>query len=145
VDFPIAIACCLPGHSANILFDGVLGKTVDFEALVDGNVVKTKEEAEEKLKMFFRFLSLEALQKPTAPFSLVMVAAQNDYFIPKYSSQIVLEHFRSSKLGICSKLILGGGHISSMMFRSSTFVESIITSFVMLQQLVGGTAQQSKL
>ena len=101
------VVAFLPPHSGvAVLLDGLLGQLCDWDAMqrTSGSVTPVRRQVAD----VFDVTSLERLPAPSQP--CILVGAEQDRYVPRYSYEIVQRHWR----GCAQMRWLPGGHVSSI-------------------------------
>lgn len=84
----------ISGHTPAIPFTkGIISKVVAWDALVDNKHASNTEEAKKKLFDFLDVMNVQRTSFPKNPFSLVVVGAKSDFYMPYETTKAVSEHF----------------------------------------------------
>jgi hypothetical protein len=127
----LAVAACIPSHSGSpVYIDGVLSRACDWVSLQ-----KELEQSGKDAKTFMRNIldcsDIRTFPKPNRPDAVVIVGAKNDAYIPRYSTEIIKEHWSEANLRWVSQ-----GHVGSFLFCAKDFRQAVEDSFNLLTQKI---------
>lgn len=132
VDFPLAVAACIPCHSAAPVWTtGVLGDSVDWSTLAAGLNGRGKDPREH----LFDLLDLSDLchlPVPPAADRAILIGATDDEYIPPASVRAAHEHWTGSELRW-----IKGDHVGSFLFHLKDFRLATAESLERVRDLPG--------
>jgi hypothetical protein len=123
---PVAIVPCIAPHSPSAVFtEGTLRHYCAWDVLKHGQ--NGQGQAREFMKGLLDIMDIRNFPEPSAPAAAVMIAAENDAYIPQDSTLKMHHHWPGSSL-----TWLGGGHVGAFLFHRRAFVSAIVHAFANL-------------
>lgn len=124
--FDIAIVPCVAPHSGVPVFtEGLLSKECDWEtlSLEHGSLVHARQ----RLRQLLDFTSVELFPPARNNNAVISVAATDDRYVPRHSTQALHTHWSGAELRW-----LRGGHISSIVSQKDAFRNAIADAMARL-------------
>lgn len=122
LDFPVAVAAYLAPHSPGPVFlEGQLKNSIDWEAL--GRDLPHDEDAGTWLGKLLETGDIRRRPAPTDCSAAILVAAEEDGYVPAYSARILQNHWPAA-----SARWIHSGHVGAMLFHLDQFRAAIINA-----------------
>lgn len=116
--FELAIAPLVAPHSGVPVFtEGLLSRVCDWRQLAGEPAQITAARA--RMAQLLEFTSVESLPPPHPASRVIAVAARDDHFVPRHSSEALQRHWRQAEFRW-----IGGGHVSSIAFNKPAFIRA---------------------
>jgi len=125
------IPCISPYSAAPVFADDILRDSVDWNALSSRLPVtkgSTVQDAKKFLKDLLDVTDLRTYPKPKTPEASIVVSASFDEYLPQ-AGEILSSHWGAELRN------LQGGHVASLLWGHSSFVEAIVDAIHRLQKL----------
>jgi len=113
--FPLAIVPCVAPHSGVPVFtEGLFSRSCDWTKL--GSSVGGIDCARQRFRDLLKFTGVDTFPPGKPTDSIISVAATDDRFVPRHSSEMILRHLSGTEIRW-----LSGGHVSSIIFQKKAF------------------------
>ena len=123
----LAVAACIPSHSGSpVYIDGALSRACDWNSLELDS--PNKNDARHFMRLVLDRSDIRTFPKPKRPDAIIIVGANNDGYIPNYSTKIIKEYLPEATLRWVSS-----GHVGSFLFRTKEFRHAVVDSFEMIR------------
>ncbi len=130
-ELELAVAACIPSHSGSpVYIDGALSRACDWKSLQSDS--PNKNDARHFMRLILDRADIRSFPKPKRPDAMIIVGAQNDGYIPNYSTKIIKNHWSESTIRWVST-----GHVGSFLFCLGDFRKAVVDSF----RLLGNSSQ----
>ena len=134
-DHPVACAAFLPSHSTAAVFcEGVMAGSCDYAALSRlspaqgfGTAAPDDLGCVGANRQILQITDIRSLPPPRCPAACVLVAAEDDGYIPPYSPRLIRAHWAGSELRWVS-----GGHCSAFLQQQPAFLQALVDALAAL-------------
>ena len=146
---PVACAAFLPCHNTAAVFcEGVMAGSCDYGALARLSAAQgfcasaTSAAAPSALgcvganRQILAITDIRSLPPPRCPAACILVAAEDDGYVPPYSARLIHAHWQGSELRW-----VPGGHCSAFVKQQPTFLRSLTDALAALGPAAGGAEQ----
>ncbi len=119
---PLAVGACVAPHSASAVYlDGAFNQACAWDAL---NEDMPEGNAANRMRDLMDFWDIRNYPLPARPDATVLLGALRDSYIPRYSVEIVHEHWQGSSLKW-----IDTGHLGAFFFYRRNCYETVIEAF----------------
>lgn len=96
-ELELAVAACIPSHSGSPVYtEGALSQACDWNSLKADS--RNKNDAKHFMRLILDRADIRSFPKPRRPDAVIIIGAQNDAYIPNYSTNIIKDHWQEATL-----------------------------------------------
>ncbi len=140
LDFPCAVAACIPCHSAAPVYtEGVLSEAVAWDRLAADLEGRAGGDPRAYMRSLLDLSDLRHLPAPDFARTVIMVGADEDQYIPRESVEIARDHWHGSELRWVT-----GDHVGTFLFHLGEFHAAIVDSLERIRDFPGAPHSQAR-